>query len=348
MTHSLNVGIIGCGNIGASAHLPAYAKISDAQLLAVCDVVEERARDAAEASGATPYLDYHQLLDSGGLDTVDLCVPTDLHAPIAIEAMHAGLHVLCEKPMAHNLEAASAMIEAAKANSVKLMIGHVRRFDHRYAIIKEQLDGGEVGRVAFIRRSERQFLPHPADAWLWDRDRGGGVILDIGVHVTDLFRWYFGREAVEVYAVGKFVREVANQTGSYDHAMITCRFEGGGVGFAEVSWAYPPGFGGALYAHLDVVGTQGKIQYADKDTNPMLTHTAEKGHELPRYFRFMSTTEYAFEEEIRHFVRCVLEDREPSISPADARAALEMSLAARLSADTRQPVALPLRLGADS
>lgn len=166
------------------------------------------------------------------------------------------------------------------------------------------------------------------------------MILDIGVHATDLFRWLFGQEAVEVYAVARSVREAARAAGSYDHAFITCKFDGGGVGFAETSWAYPDGFGGALYAQLDVVGTEGKIQYADKDTNPMLTYTTEKGHELPRYFRFMSTTEYAFEEEVCHFVRCVLNDREPAISPQDARAALEMALAAQRSAETGEPVSL--------
>ena len=339
----IKVGLIGCGNIGMGAHLPAYAHIPEAELVAVCEIIEERVQAAAERSGATAYTDYRWLLEQEGVEMVDICLPTYLHAQAAIAAMEAGKHVLCEKPMAHTLEAADAMIEAAQANNVKLMIGQVRRFDHRYASIKEQLDAGKVGRPVFIRRAERQFLPFPPDAWQWDPKRGGGVILDIGVHATDLFRWLLGQEAVEVYTVAKSVREAARAAGSYDHAFITCKFDGGGVGFAEASWAYPQGFGGALYAQLDVVGTEGKIQYADKDTNPMLTYTTEKGHELPRYFRFMSTTEYAFEEEIRHFVRCILDDREPLVSPQDARAALEMALAAQCSAETGKPVHLPLQ-----
>jgi predicted dehydrogenase len=147
---------------------------------------------------------------------------------------------------------------------------------------------------------------------------------------------------MDVYAIARSVRVAAQAAGSYDHAIMTCRFDGGGVGLAEISWAYPQGFGGTLYAQLDVVGTAGKIQYADKDTNPMLAYTAERGHELPRYFRFMSTTEYAFEEEIRHFVSCILDYQEPAVSPQDARAALEMTLAAQRSAETGQPIRLPL------
>lgn len=338
----IKVGLIGCGNIGAGGHLPAYACIPEAELEAVCDVVEESAHAAAKQSRATAYTDYRQLLERDDIEMVDLCVPTHLHAQLAVEAMQAGKHVLCEKPMAHTLEAANAMVEAARGSGVRLMVGQVRRFDHRYMEIKKQLDAGKVGQPIFIRRAERQFLPFPADAWQWDPKRGGGVILDIGVHVTDLFRWYFGQEAVEVYAVARSVRESAITAGSYDHAFITCRFDRGGMGFAEVSWAYPQGFGGALYAQLDVVGMEGKIQYADKDTNPMLTYTCEQGHALPRYFRFMSTTEYAFEEEIRHFLCSLLDDREPAVSPEDAYAALEMALAAQHSAETGQPVRLPL------
>jgi len=281
---TVRVGLIGCGNIGAGGHLPAYAHIPEAELVAVCDGVEELAHAAAERSGATAYTDYRRLLEREDIEMVDLCIPTYLHAQLAVEAMQTGKHVLCEKPMAHTLSAADAMIETARKTGVKLMIGQVRRFDHRYTSIREQLDAGRVGRPVFVRRAERQFLPFPPDI-------------------------------------------------------------GGGVGFAETSWAYPQGFGGALYAQLDVVGTEGKIQYADKDTNPMLTYTTERGHELPRYFRFMSTTEYAFEEEIRHFVRCILDDREPAISPQDARAALEMALAAQRSAETGEPVHLPLQKG---
>ncbi|MEA3377452.1 MAG: Gfo/Idh/MocA family oxidoreductase [Chloroflexota bacterium] len=340
---TVKVGLIGCGNIGVGGHLPAYAHIPEAKLVAVCDAVEELAHAAAARSGATAYTDHRQLLARGDLNVVDICLPTYLHGEVAAAAAEAGKHILCEKPMAHTLQAADTMIKAVEKAGVKLMIAHVRRFDHRYTSIKEQIDAGKIGRPVFVRRAERQFLPFPPDAWQWDPRRGGGVILDIGVHVTDLFRWLFGQEAVEVYAVAKSVRESARAANSYDHAFITCKFGGGEVGLAETSWAYPQGFGGALYAHLDVVGTEGKVQYADKDTNPMLTHSADKGHELPRFFRFMSTTEYAFEEEIHHFVLCVLDDREPAVSPQDARAALEMALAAQRSAETRQAVRLPLQ-----
>lgn len=339
----LRTAIIGCGNIGAGGHLPAHLNIPEIELVAVCDSIEVQSQKAAELSGVKAYTDYHQLLEREDVQAIDLCVPTYLHAPLAIAIMESRKHVLCEKPIAHSLEAADAMIGAAKRNGVKLMIGQVRRFDHRYTSIKEQLNNGKVGQPVFIRRAERQFLPFPPDAWQWDCKRGGGVILDIGVHVTDLLHWYFEQDPVEIYAVGRSVRKAAKKAGSFDHVFLTCKFAGGGVGQAELSWAYPSGFGGALYAQLDIVGKEGKIQYADKDTNPMMIYTTDKGHELPRYFRFMSTTEYAFEEEVRHFMHCVLSDQEPAVSLQDARTALEMALAAQCSAEEGRPVQLPLK-----
>jgi UDP-N-acetylglucosamine 3-dehydrogenase len=338
----IRAGLIGCGNIGAGAHAPAYARVPEVRLVAVCDQVLERATALAAETSADACQDYRRLLARDDIDMVDLCVPTAQHAPLAIDALKAGKHVLCEKPMARSLAEADAMIAAAQQAGLKLMIGHVRRFDHRYTTIKAAIDAGDIGRPVYIRRAERQWLPFPAGAWFWNTELGGGVILDIGVHIADLLRWYFGQDPTSVYAVGRQAREAARQANSYDHALITYHFPSGAVGLGEASWAYPPSFGGGLYASLDVVGTEGKLQYSDQDSNPMLIFDAETGAEFPRYFRFMSTTEYAFQAEICHFVCCILDDRSPLISPEDARTALEMALAARRSTATGQPVSLPL------
>jgi UDP-N-acetylglucosamine 3-dehydrogenase len=338
----LRVGLIGCGNIGARAHAPVYTHLPETELVAVCDLLAGRAEMVASETGATPYTDYRRLLERGDVQMVDLCVPTVEHAPLAIEALQAGKHVLCEKPIAHSLAEADALIAAARQSGLKVMIGHVRRFDPRYVGMKEAIDQGDVGQPVYIRRAERQWLPLPPDAWLWKPELGGGVILDIGVHIADLLRWYYGRSSDLVYAVGCRVRPAALEAHSYDHALITFHFPGGAVGLAEASWAYPAEFGAGLYASLDVVGTEGKLQYSDQDSNPMLAFDAETGAEFPRYFRFMSTTEHAFAAEIGHFVHCILDDCPPLVGLEDARAALEMCLAAQRSAESGQPVSLPL------
>ena len=147
----LRAALIGCGNIGAGGHLPAYAHIPEAELVAVCDAVEDLVRAAAERSGATAFADYQQLLARDDIDMVDICLPTYLHGEVATAAAEAGKHILCEKPMALSAEAADAMIEAAQKARVKLMIGQVRRFDHRYASIKEQIDAVEPQLISALK-----------------------------------------------------------------------------------------------------------------------------------------------------------------------------------------------------
>ncbi len=338
----LRVGLIGCGNIGARGHAPSYAQIAEAELVAVCDVISDRAARLAEQTGARAYQDYRHLLDREDIDVLDLCVPTAQHAPLAVEALKAGKHVLCEKPIARTLEEADAIIATVRETGRKAMIGHVRRFDRRYLEVKEAVQRGDIGTPAYIRRAERQWLPFAADAWYWHTDAGGGVIIDIGVHIADMFRWLYEQNPVSVYAVGRQVRDVAKQANSFDHVFITYRFANGGVGLGEASWAHPPEFGGGFYASLDVVGSHGRVQYSDQDSNPMIEFDAKTGAKLPQFFRFMSTTEFAFRDEIQHFLDCVVKDQDPAISLEDARSALAMVLAAQQSADSGKPVSLRL------
>jgi len=326
------IALVGCGNIGVKGHIPAYTGIPNVRLVAVCDTTEPLADKAAELTGTPAYTSLDDLLESVDVDAVDICTPPGTHAELTIGAMEAGKHVLCEKPIAHSLQDADAMIEAAEANDVRLMIGQVRRFDHRYVALKSQIEAGRVGRPVFIRRAERQRLPFPPDTWFWDPQAGGGVILDIGIHALDLFRWMFDQEPVEIRAVARAVHRSAREAGSFDYAMITCKFAGGGVGFAEASWAHPERFGPGAYASLDVVGTDGKLEYSDLDANPMLVFDDETGTSLPRYFSLMSATEHAFAAQIRHFVDSVREEQDFVVTASDARTALAMALAAQHSA----------------
>jgi UDP-N-acetylglucosamine 3-dehydrogenase len=337
----LRAALIGCGNIGARGHAPAYAQIAAVELAAVCDVDETAARRVAAATGAEACLDYRRLLDRPDIHLVDICTPTDTHAAIALAALAAGKHVLCEKPLAPTLAEAQAMINAAHHHGRRLMVGYVRRFDPRYRAIKEAIAAGEIGRPLYIRRADRQRLPFPAESWFWHPERGGGVILDIGIHQADLFRWYFEAEPIAVYAIGRQVRDVARRAGSYDHAFLTFRFPDNRVGLGEAAWSYPPGFE-PYFAALDVVGSRGKIHYDDGDAAPMFIVDEEGRAYHPRYFRFMATLEQAFVEEIRHFAQCILDDRAPLIGDDDALAAQAMAVAAQLSAQRGEPVRLPL------
>src|SRR5690242_6511130 len=154
----LGIGVIGCGTIANSAHLPAISRLGERlKLVAVADVREEQAARAAQKFGAGAYYtDYRELLARPDIAIVDVCTPEFLHREQIVAAAEAGKHILCEKPMADSLEAADAMIAAAERAGVKLMIGHSRRFTRRYREVRAAIDAGAVGPVRLVRENERR------------------------------------------------------------------------------------------------------------------------------------------------------------------------------------------------
>ena len=169
---TIKVGLIGCGNIGTRAHLPACVHTSEVELVAVCDIIEERVRAAAERSGATAYTDYRKLLERQDVDVVIIALPNDLHAEVSIAAAEAGKHVLCEKPMALTLEEADAMIEAHKAAGTKLMVGQSTRYGAAFKRLLDMLHEGTFGRLVAcwstrlgrhqaLRACRARMRPHP-------------------------------------------------------------------------------------------------------------------------------------------------------------------------------------------
>src|SRR3990170_2413830 len=143
MNSEVRVGLVGCGNIGARGHAPAYALISEARLVAACDLIPDRAVAVASTYHCVSYSDYRQLLDRRDIDMVDLCVPTSEHARLGIDALQAGKHLLCEKPITSSLSEADTLISIARESGLKTMIGHIRRFDPRYIEIKNALINGD-------------------------------------------------------------------------------------------------------------------------------------------------------------------------------------------------------------
>src|SRR5690625_4054788 len=139
----LKVGVIGCGSIAKFRHLPEYAANKDVEIVAVCDIVKERAEDAAETYDAKAYTDYKELIADDAIDVISVCLPNNLHAPVSIDSLNAGKHVLCEKPMATSREEAEQMIEAAEKNGKKLMIAHNQRFVSSHEKAKAMIESGE-------------------------------------------------------------------------------------------------------------------------------------------------------------------------------------------------------------
>lgn len=325
----MKVAIVGNGNIYNLAHLHAWKSMKDVEIRATCDIIAERAKKACKDTAAKNYyLNMDDLLSNDDFDVVDLCVPTHEHARLSIAALKAGKHVICEKPVARNLEGATDMLKAAEKSDKGLYIGHTRRFDQRWRKIKECIDSGKIGTPTYIRSCERTWLSFPSDSWHWVFEKSGGVLLDIGIHCADLVNWFFGSKPKEVFARGKTIREEARANGVHDLATVMIRYEDGKTAFIDVSWAFPMTYA-PFYFSQDIFGTDGRIEYSDKDANPMV-FTGER-IEFPRYSSLVSANVQTFRDELREFVECIRSGMEPSVTAQDAYDALKIIIAAEES-----------------
>ena len=191
----LRVGVIGCGLI-SGVHIHALQEADHAVLAAVCDIDPERMQTTAEAQGVSGYLDYRELLARPDIDAVHICVPHYLHAPISIDALKAGKHVLCEKPMGISLKEAQAMAQAAKENGKALTVCFQNRYNGASQRMKAIIDSGEMGGViggsAFVcwDRGGSYYAESPwRGKWATE---GGSVLINQAIHTLDLMKWLSG------------------------------------------------------------------------------------------------------------------------------------------------------------
>lgn len=242
--NKVRVAVIGCGSIAKYRHIPEYVANENVELVAFCDVVIERAEAYAQKYGGKAYTDYREVFQNKDIDAVSVCLPNVLHAPVSIAAANAGLHVLCEKPMAVSEEEAESMIQAAKDAVVFLMIGHNQRLMPSHQKGKEILKRGYLGKVltfqtAFGHPGPENWSIDGAGSWFFQKDSAFiGAMGDLGVHKTDLIRWLLDDEITEV---GAFVETLHKQnTDVDDNAVCIVRTKKGIVGTLVASWTYQP------------------------------------------------------------------------------------------------------------
>jgi len=270
----VNVGIIGAGGIATNAHVPGYAKCPDAQLFAVCDVDEARAKKLAEQYNIPHVLtDYRKLCAMDELHAVSVCTPNYLHKDPAILALRNGKHVLCEKPLAMNAKEGEAMVKAAKESGSKLQVGFNLRFDANAVAIKKLIDAGALGDIYYARSQalRRRGIPNWG-VFGQKHLQGGGPLIDIGVHILDLTLHMMGFPkpvSVSGAAVTKFGDKpnVFGSWGQWDYKTFTVedfasgyvRFENGATLTIESSFCAnieKDGF------DFHILGDKGGAQYS--------------------------------------------------------------------------------------
>lgn len=238
-------GVIGCGAIAQRRHIPECIANPDSKLVALADPMKERVEELAEKYGVKGYTDYKEMLKDPNIDAIVVAGPNSLHAQQSIDALNAGKHVLCEKPMATTREDATAMLDAAKKNKKFLMIGLNQRLMPAHAKAKKILESGALGNVLSFRTA----FQHPGpEGWSVDAGKSWffkkgqafmGVTGDLGVHKADLLRWLLGQEFSEVTGVLSTLDKrdpEGNLIELDDNAYLVLKTTGGILGSMILSW----------------------------------------------------------------------------------------------------------------
>lgn len=322
----IGIGVIGLGRMGQVYATFSASQLADAWLVAVADMRSEVATQFADrVGGATIYTDYHDLLADPNVQAVIVTTPTSTHREVVIAAAEAGKAIFCEKPTALTLSATDEMIAAVEKAKVMFQVGFMRRFDTGYEAAKRQIENGAIGDPVTIRSIGRD--PFRTSLEYANPAVSGGLILDMGIHDFDLLRWLMGDEVQRVYTeVASLVYPELLEVGDVDNAMINVRFERGGLGNVEVSRTANYGYD----IQCNIIGTKGALQVGYLQETPVLLLTPEGGrHDIVPHFpqRFGA----AYTAQIAHFVDCLRENKTPSVTHIDARAALQIGLAATRS-----------------
>ncbi|MEG1874308.1 MAG: Gfo/Idh/MocA family oxidoreductase [Angelakisella sp.] len=210
----LKAGIIGCGGIANSKHLPAIKTVGMVDMVAFCDIIEERAVTAAGKYGvgdAKVFVDYKEMLKLE-LDIVYVCTPNRSHSALTVDALNAGKNVLCEKPMAINYTEACKMIEAAKKNNKLLTIGYQNRCRQDSLYLKRECEKGTLGEIYYAKAKALRRRAVPTwGVFLNEYEQGGGPLIDIGTHALDLTLWTMNNYKPK-YVVGTTYHKLNNDT----------------------------------------------------------------------------------------------------------------------------------------
>lgn len=230
MADKLRIGIVGCGGIANGKHMPSLAKLDTIEMVGFCDIVEDRAKQAAEeygAKGATTTTDYEKLVSDPNIDVVHVCTPNESHARISIAALEAGKHTMSEKPMAKRAADAKKMVEAAKKSGKKLTVGYQSRHRADSQFLYRACRDGKLGDIYYAKAHAIRRRAVPTwGVFLDEEKQGGGPLIDIGTHALDLTLWLMDNYEPQT-VLGKTYHKLsqrenaANAWGSWDPKKFT-------------------------------------------------------------------------------------------------------------------------------
>lgn len=339
----INVGIIGCGKIAVTRHLPEYQENPDANIVAVYDENLERTLKTAEKYHAKPCKSIEELLSLPEIHAISVCTANAFHYPITIQALKAGKHVLCEKPMAVTLAECEDMVNVARQMHRYLMVGHNQRLARTHVKAREMILNGSIGKLLTFQTN---FLHSGPETWTIDRNNNWffdktsaafGAMADLGVHKTDLIQFLTGEKIVEVMAYASTL-DKKNSSGEYinvdDNAFCIYKMESGIAGTMVVSWTDY----GAENNSTTLYGTDGVIHLYEHPDYSIIVEKKDGTSEYYKIDQIQTNSSQTKSGIIDMWIDCLVQDKQPTISGEEALSSMKAVFAALESVDTGRRV----------
>lgn len=331
----INIGIIGAGRIG-KVHGQSISKyVKGARIKSIYNFIldEETLSWAKEMGIAEVYDDYNKILNDEEIDAVLICTSTDTHSKISIEAIRAGKHVFCEKPIDLDIVKIKNVMKELENSNVKYQVGFNRRFDHNFIAAKEAVQSGKIGDINIIKITSRDPEAPPVSYV----KVSGGIFLDMTIHDFDMVRFLSGSEVEEVYAMGAvLVNEEIGEAGDIDTAIITMKLANGALAVIDNSREACYGYD----QRAEVFGSKGCVQIGnDANSTAIISNKDGVTGEKPLYF-FLQRYMMAYADEVGQFIDAIQNDTEVPAGVVDGLNAVLIGMAAKKSLKEQRPVKL--------
>lgn len=330
----IKFAFLGVAHIHSNNYARAIKELPEAELKAVYEQNEKVGREFSKKFEIDYYNDCEKLLKTEDIDAVVITSETAKHYDLAMKAIEAGKHILCEKPIAMTLKEADEMIKSAEKAGLKFQTCFVMRYHTTSWFIKNLIDDGRIGKVLAIIGTNKLnvSLPLSMDWFLNPELSGGGAIMDHTVLLADLIRWYTDSEALEVYT--ETGRNMVKNIGVEDNFLTTLTMENGVIGHIDGSWSYASGFYTWGDVTLEVLGSEGVILLDAFRQNVYYVGMEAPNDKLIWHYYGCD----ADKEMIKSFVNCILRDEAPRASGFDGRQGLAITLASYESLRLGRPV----------
>ena len=339
----VKLGLIGCGRISKN-HLDAVSQIPEAEFVAVCDCISDKAQKVAAEYGITKiYTDHHEMLKNEELDLVSICTPSGMHPQMGIDVANAKVNVLTEKPMAINIEAADRLIKACDDNHVKLFVVKQNRLNSTMQLLKRAIEKNRFGRIYMAQANvfwQRPQAYYDAEKWRGTWEFDGGAYMNQASHYVDAIYWLLGN----VDSVSAFTATMARKIEAEDTGSAILQFRSGIIASINVTMlTYPKNFEGSI----TIIGEKGTVKVGGVAVNKIEKWEFDEYDDDDRIAmdtNYVPPNVYGFGHNpyYRNVADVLLGKAEPSTDGRDGRKSVEIIQAIYRSAKTGKKVSLPL------